>query len=276
MKVIHEWGLAWSFPLQQKNIEWDSLSKQYFLCFWYKVVEKPVLETYLCDPGFGVTLPYNRKRAFGNVFSGLMGCLNDKLREASISDHQKHCHQTAELVCCLRIDFTCSIILSLLFRIVPMVEWFILLYIRMCDIYHLFTPLHFLIIFTFVSIVITWHFSVVWVTSLLLLHLLSDMLVWNKDAVLLHSIQYCTVQCKTKQNKTQSLKQDAHMWECMPDVWTNMQLEMQMVNIKVRLSIFFASKGWEALYSQRKQDQEMTVAQIVNCLLQNSDLNWRK
>ena len=68
MKVIHKRGLAWSFPLQQKNIEWDALSKQYFLCLWYKVVEKPVLETYLCDPGFGVTLPYNRKRAFGYVF----------------------------------------------------------------------------------------------------------------------------------------------------------------------------------------------------------------
>ena len=79
-----------------------------------------------------------------------------------------------------------------------------------------------------------------------------------------------------KKNRTQPLEQDAHMWKCMTDVWTNMQLEMQMVNIKVRLSIFFASKGWEALYSQQKQDQEMTVTQIVNCLLQISDLNWRK
>ena len=37
--------------------------------------------------------------------------------------------------------------------------------------------------------------------------------------------------------------------------------------------IFFAAKGGEALYSQQKQDGELTVAQIMNCLLPNSDLN---
>ena len=30
----------------------------------------------------------------------------------------------------------------------------------------------------------------------------------------------------------------------------------------------------EALYSQQKQDQEHTVAQIMDSLLPNSDLNW--
>ena len=40
--------------------------------------------------------------------------------------------------------------------------------------------------------------------------------------------------------------------------------------------IYFAAKDGEALYSQQKQDQELTVAQIKNCLLQNSDLNWKK
>ena len=47
----------------------------------------------------------------------------------------------------------------------------------------------------------------------------------------------------------------------------------QMVNTKIRLIIFFAAKDEEALYSQQKQDQELTVAQIMNSLLQNSDLN---
>ena len=42
------------------------------------------------------------------------------------------------------------------------------------------------------------------------------------------------------------------------------------------LIIFFAAEDGEALYSQHKQDQELTVAQIVNSLLQTSDLNWRK
>ena len=46
-----------------------------------------------------------------------------------------------------------------------------------------------------------------------------------------------------------------------------------MVNIEIRMIIFFAAKDGEALYSQQKQDQELTVAQIMNSLLQNSDLN---
>ena len=43
----------------------------------------------------------------------------------------------------------------------------------------------------------------------------------------------------------------------------------QMVNTKIRLIIFFAAKDGEALYSQQKQDQELTVAQIMNSLLPN-------
>ena len=37
--------------------------------------------------------------------------------------------------------------------------------------------------------------------------------------------------------------------------------------------IFFAAKDGEALYSQQKQDQELTAAQIMNSLLPNLDLN---
>ena len=47
----------------------------------------------------------------------------------------------------------------------------------------------------------------------------------------------------------------------------------QMVNTEIRLIIFFAPKDGEALYSQQKQDQKLTAAQIMNSLLQNSDLN---
>ena len=47
----------------------------------------------------------------------------------------------------------------------------------------------------------------------------------------------------------------------------------QMVNTEIRLIIFFAAKNGEALYSQLKQDLELTVAQIMNSLLPNSDLN---
>ena len=39
-----------------------------------------------------------------------------------------------------------------------------------------------------------------------------------------------------------------------------------MINAKIRLIIFFAAKDREALYSQQKQDQRLTVAQIMNSL----------
>ena len=42
-----------------------------------------------------------------------------------------------------------------------------------------------------------------------------------------------------------------------------------MVNIEIRLIMFFVAKDGEALYSQQKQDQEMTVAQIMNSLFRN-------
>ena len=46
-----------------------------------------------------------------------------------------------------------------------------------------------------------------------------------------------------------------------------------MINIEIGLIIFFATKDGEALYSQQKQDQELTVAQTMISLLPNLDLN---
>ena len=45
-----------------------------------------------------------------------------------------------------------------------------------------------------------------------------------------------------------------------------------MVNTEIRVIIFFAAKDGEALYRQQKQDRDLTVAQIMNSLLPNSDL----
>ena len=42
-----------------------------------------------------------------------------------------------------------------------------------------------------------------------------------------------------------------------------------MANNEIRLIIDFAGEDGEALYSQQKQDQELTVAQILNSLLPN-------
>ena len=46
-----------------------------------------------------------------------------------------------------------------------------------------------------------------------------------------------------------------------------------MVNTEIRLIVFSAAEDGEALYSQQKQDLELSVAQILNFLLQNSGLN---
>ena len=47
--------------------------------------------------------------------------------------------------------------------------------------------------------------------------------------------------------------------------------QQQMIDNEIRQIIFFAAKDGEALYSQQKQDMELTVAQIMSSLLQNSD-----
>ena len=41
-----------------------------------------------------------------------------------------------------------------------------------------------------------------------------------------------------------------------------------MVNIEIRLIVFFAAKDGEALDSQQKQDWEMPMAQIMSSLCQ--------
>ena len=46
-----------------------------------------------------------------------------------------------------------------------------------------------------------------------------------------------------------------------------------MVDTEIRLIILFAAEDGKALCSQQKQDRELTVAQIMNSLLPNSDLN---
>ena len=48
------------------------------------------------------------------------------------------------------------------------------------------------------------------------------------------------------------------------------------LSLKISLIIFFAPKDGEALYSQQKQEQELTMAKIMDSLLPNSDSNWRK
>ena len=71
-----------------------------------------------------------------------------------------------------------------------------------------------------------------------------------------------------KPSRTHTVHRVAESW-----AWLR---HYQMVNTKIRMIVFFAAKDGEAPYSQQKQDQEVTVAQIMNSLLPNSNLNWRK
>ena len=43
-----------------------------------------------------------------------------------------------------------------------------------------------------------------------------------------------------------------------------------------QIDYILCNKDGKALYSQQKQDRELTVAQIMKSLLPNSGLNWRK
>ena len=49
-----------------------------------------------------------------------------------------------------------------------------------------------------------------------------------------------------------------------------------MVNTEIRFIKICAAKDGQTLYSWKKQDWELTVAQIMILLLTNSALNWRK
>ena len=49
-----------------------------------------------------------------------------------------------------------------------------------------------------------------------------------------------------------------------------------MVNTEIRLIIFFAGKNGEALYSQQKEDWELTVAQIMNSFFAKFRLRLKK
>ena len=79
-----------------------------------------------------------------------------------------------------------------------------------------------------------------------------------------------------KQGKAKSVVKRTH-WSQQTPFSKNIRDDFthghhQIVNTKIRLIIFFAGEDGETLYSQQKHDQELTVAQIMNSLLPNSDL----
>ena len=77
-------------------------------------------------------------------------------------------------------------------------------------------------------------------------------------------------------NRVLPREHNGHRKHPLPTQEKTLHMDITIVNTEMRLIIFFAAKHGEALYSQQKPDQELTVAQIMNSLLPNSDLNWRK
>ena len=75
-----------------------------------------------------------------------------------------------------------------------------------------------------------------------------------------------------KANRVLSSEHTAHSKHLLPTTQEKtLHGHYQMVNTENRFIIFFAAKDGEAVYSQQKQDQELTVAQIMSSLLPNSD-----
>ena len=75
-----------------------------------------------------------------------------------------------------------------------------------------------------------------------------------------------------KANRVLPRECNGHRKHPLPTTQKTLHMDHQMVNPEKRLIIFFAAKDGEALYSQQKQDWELTVPQIRNSLLPNSDL----
>ena len=61
--------------------------------------------------------------------------------------------------------------------------------------------------------------------------------------------------------------------QCLKGLFYSKNVYCFSMSTKIRLIIFLAAKDGKAPCSQQKQDQELTVAQIMNSLLPNSDLN---
>ena len=76
-----------------------------------------------------------------------------------------------------------------------------------------------------------------------------------------------------KANRVLPRERTGHSKHLLPTTEDSTHGHHQMVHIEIRLIIFFAAKDGEAPYSQQKQEWELTVAQIMNSLLPNSDLN---
>jgi len=100
---------------------------------------------------------------------------------------------------------------------------------------------------------------------------------WNNRQIWPWSTEWRIKWSREKANRVLPRESSGHSKHYLPGTHEKTAHEHhQMVNTEIRLIIFFEAKDGEVLYSQQIQDQELAVAQIMNSLLPNSDLNWRK
>ena len=92
---------------------------------------------------------------------------------------------------------------------------------------------------------------------------------WNNKQIW----PWSTTCSRSKANRVLPREHTGHFKHPLPTTQDSKHGHHQMANTEIRLIIFFAAKDGEAPYSQQKQDWELTVVQIMNPLLQNSDLN---
>ena len=82
--------------------------------------------------------------------------------------------------------------------------------------------------------------------------------------------------CGVTQDRRVMVERSDRMWSVGEGNGKPLQcscLENPMNSMKRQKGRTLKAKDGEALYSQQKQDQELTVAQIMNSLLPNLDLN---
>ena len=85
---------------------------------------------------------------------------------------------------------------------------------------------------------------------------------------------WSTKQSRSKANRVLPRECTGHSKHLLPTTQEkNLHIDITVWSTEIRLIIFFAAKDGEALYSEQKQDWELTLAQIMNSLLLNSDLN---
>ena len=94
--------------------------------------------------------------------------------------------------------------------------------------------------------------------------------IWNDRQIWPWSTKWS----RAKVNRALSRECTGHRKHPLP---TTQEKTLRMDVTEIRLNHILCNQRWgEALYSQQKQDPELTVAQTMNSLLANSDLNWRK